>query len=179
MAEIVGKHKAALERLIAIAFRDTGQSKKVADFLLGWWCAEECGGWDVTDLWAVDVEIKDDMVTVLAFIIEHPGIYPNDIGFKRHFHQIIRNWRRRLLSKEEQTILEIREGKSDASVISVFSTSEQCAIALALGQFDRLPEPYTSETTAWDRLNSEQRSTVARYNASFNIEQWLSRPLMY
>ena len=30
---------AALERLIAIAHSDTGQSRRVADFLLAWWNA--------------------------------------------------------------------------------------------------------------------------------------------
>jgi hypothetical protein len=32
---------AALERLIDIAHRDTGQSRRVADFLLPWWNAGE------------------------------------------------------------------------------------------------------------------------------------------
>ena len=40
---------AALERLIDIAQRDTGQSRRVADFLLAWWNAGECGGFDLTD----------------------------------------------------------------------------------------------------------------------------------
>ena len=33
--------KAALDRLIGIAQRDTGQSRKVANFLLAWWNANE------------------------------------------------------------------------------------------------------------------------------------------
>jgi hypothetical protein len=35
---------AALERLIQVAQGDTGQSRIVANFLLAWWNAEECGG---------------------------------------------------------------------------------------------------------------------------------------
>ena len=40
----------ALERLIAIAKHDTGQCRRVADFLLSWWNSETCGGWAVTDV---------------------------------------------------------------------------------------------------------------------------------
>jgi hypothetical protein len=40
----------ALTRLIEIAQKDTGQSRRVADFLLAWHNAAENGGWDVTDL---------------------------------------------------------------------------------------------------------------------------------
>ena len=36
-----------LERLLRIARRDTGQSRRVADFLLAWHNAEENGGWSV------------------------------------------------------------------------------------------------------------------------------------
>lgn len=41
----------ALRRLIPIALRDTGQSRRVANFLLAWHNAEENGGWDPVDLW--------------------------------------------------------------------------------------------------------------------------------
>jgi len=44
----------ALERLFQIALRDTGQSRRVANFLLAWHNAEENGGWDPVDLWNVD-----------------------------------------------------------------------------------------------------------------------------
>ena len=58
----------ALARLIEIAQRDTGQSRRVADFLLAWHNAAENGGWDITDLWNVDQSIGDDMFTVLHLI---------------------------------------------------------------------------------------------------------------
>ena len=38
------EEEAALNRLIAIAHNDTGQSRRVAGFLLAWWNADECGG---------------------------------------------------------------------------------------------------------------------------------------
>jgi len=40
--------KAALEKLLKIAGGDTAQSRKVADFLLAWWNAGKCGGYDLT-----------------------------------------------------------------------------------------------------------------------------------
>jgi hypothetical protein len=36
-----------LEELLAVAQRDTGQSRKVANFLLAWWYAAENGGFDL------------------------------------------------------------------------------------------------------------------------------------
>jgi hypothetical protein len=52
----------ALRRLFSIALRDTGQSRRVANFLLAWYNAEENGGWDPVDLWSVDAEIAEDML---------------------------------------------------------------------------------------------------------------------
>ena len=43
----------ALRRLVAIAKKDHGQSRRVANFLLAWWNPNTCGGFDLTDLWAV------------------------------------------------------------------------------------------------------------------------------
>jgi hypothetical protein len=40
----------ALENLLGIEQHDTGQSRHVADFLLAWWNAAECGGFDLTNL---------------------------------------------------------------------------------------------------------------------------------
>jgi ParB family chromosome partitioning protein len=53
----------ALAQLLAVARRDTGQSRRVADFLLAWHNAQENGGWDPADLWAVDAKIADEMLT--------------------------------------------------------------------------------------------------------------------
>jgi hypothetical protein len=48
----------------------TGQSRKVANFLLAWWNASRDGGWDPTDLWNVDEEIRRDMLIVLRWLAE-------------------------------------------------------------------------------------------------------------
>jgi hypothetical protein len=44
--------KQALDNLLRIAQRDTGQSRRVADFLLAWWNAGQCGSYDLTAAWA-------------------------------------------------------------------------------------------------------------------------------
>ncbi len=60
----------ALGRLCTIAKRDTGQSRRVADFLLAWHNAAENGGWDPTDLWNVDTAVAEDILTVLKLASE-------------------------------------------------------------------------------------------------------------
>jgi len=82
----------ALTRLIQIAQRDTGQSRRVADFLLAWHNAAENGGWDITDLWNVDQSIGADMFTVLH-LIRVDQRYPDDQGFKDEMQRISQQWR--------------------------------------------------------------------------------------
>jgi hypothetical protein len=82
----------ALGRLISIASRDTGQSRRVANFLLAWHNAEENGGWDPVDLWNVDAEIADDMLTLLQFLREC-HCYPGELGFKKEIEAIWEAWR--------------------------------------------------------------------------------------
>ena len=82
----------ALGRLLDIARRDTGQSRRVADFLLAWHNAEENGGWDPTDLWNVDTAIADDMLTVVQLIRES-NRYPAISVLKRKFRPCGKPWR--------------------------------------------------------------------------------------
>ena len=51
---------AAVRRLLEVTRQDTGQSKRVADFLLSRWNATACGGFDPTDLWCVDEALAID-----------------------------------------------------------------------------------------------------------------------
>ena len=82
----------ALERLLGVARRDTGQAKRVADFLLAWHNAEENGGWDPVDLWSVDAAIADDMLQVLRLIRESHR-YPGDLGLEEEITSVWRLWR--------------------------------------------------------------------------------------
>jgi hypothetical protein len=84
--------RVALERLIGIAKSDTGQSRRVADFLLAWWNAGDCGSFDLTELWALDDAITADMTTVFAFIAR-VSKYPDSLGYEADFNAIMRAWR--------------------------------------------------------------------------------------
>ncbi len=90
--EVSANQKAAIERLIRIAQSDTGQSRRVANFLLAWWNAEECGGFDLTDLWNVDSAIADDMVTVFG-LLANLNSYPDTLGYGEQFERIVAEWR--------------------------------------------------------------------------------------
>ena len=89
---IAADQKAALERLIQVALGDTGQSRKVANFLLAWWNAEECGGFDLTDLRRVDTAIAADMVTVFSMVAQRNN-YPDTLGFGEQLERIVASWR--------------------------------------------------------------------------------------
>lgn len=86
----------ALDRLVAIAKSDTGQSRRVADFLLAWWNPSTCGGFDLTNLWNVDAEIIADMMIVFD-LIARAWVYPDALGYKADFEKIIEQWRPELL----------------------------------------------------------------------------------
>ena len=86
------EQKESLERLIAIAQSDTGQARRVADFLLAWWNAGECGGFDLTNLWGVDASIAEDMVIVFSYVAR-ANAYPDALGFNAEFQSIVRGWR--------------------------------------------------------------------------------------
>jgi hypothetical protein len=82
----------ALRRLFDVARRDTGQARRVADFLLAWHNTEENRGWDPTDLWSVDDVIAEDMLTVLMLIWKSQR-YPGDLGFRNEVEAVWRAWR--------------------------------------------------------------------------------------
>ena len=86
------KSGAALERLIRVAQGDTGQSRIVANFLLAWWNAEECGGFALTEVWGVDTSIAVDMLRVFA-LLAGCHQYPDAMGYSKQFETIVRAWR--------------------------------------------------------------------------------------
>lgn len=86
------QQQSALVRLIRIAQSDTGQSRKVADFLLSWWNTTTCGGFDPTDLWTVDARIAQDMIHVIHLIAE-VSAYPDMLGYRSAFDGLVRQWR--------------------------------------------------------------------------------------
>ncbi|HZQ53000.1 MAG TPA: hypothetical protein VFB14_12430 [Bryobacteraceae bacterium] len=89
----------ALKRLFRIAMTDTGQARQVADFLLSWHNAAENGGWDPTDLWNVDDEIADDILTVLQFPrVRHE--YAGELGFRSEMRTAWEQWRGASVQKQ-------------------------------------------------------------------------------
>jgi len=82
----------SVARLMRIAMGDTGQCRRVADFLLAWHNAEENGGWDPTDLWNVDATIADDILTALL-LLRMENRYPGDLGFQKEIDRIWELWR--------------------------------------------------------------------------------------
>jgi hypothetical protein len=85
------KTQAALDRLLILAQSDTGQSGRVANFLLAWWNAEELGGFDLADLFAVDLEIAADMATIFSFLAQGAAVYPKDR--RGEIETVIKSWR--------------------------------------------------------------------------------------
>ena len=94
---------AALNRLVTIAQRDTGQARRVANFLLAWWNASDCGGFDLTDLWMLDRAIIDDILSVVQLItLRHT--YPDAYGLQTPFERLVADWRPRLARLSEQDL---------------------------------------------------------------------------
>lgn len=84
--------RAALGRLIAVARANSGQSVRVANFLLAWWNAGTCGSFDMTELWSVDDDLVADMVTVFA-LIARVRVHPDALGYEDDFVAIVQSWR--------------------------------------------------------------------------------------
>lgn len=98
-APMTEKERAALERLLEIAQSDTGQARRVADFLLAWWNAGSCGKFDLTDLWCVDTAIAEDMVAMFVFVARVHS-YPDKLGYSDQLKAIVADWRPQLIGDD-------------------------------------------------------------------------------
>lgn len=87
---------AALKRLLVIAHNDTGQSRRVSDFLLSWWNSAACGAFDPTDLWALDQQTITDVLLMIQVISTHHS-YPDSLGFASEFETLVKEWRPHLI----------------------------------------------------------------------------------
>ncbi|AAF84866.1 hypothetical protein XFPR_04555 [Xylella fastidiosa] len=70
----------------------TGESRRVADFLLAWWNVDSCGSFDLTALWGLGDAITVDMTTVFT-CIARVSKYPDSLGYEADFKAILRQWR--------------------------------------------------------------------------------------
>lgn len=91
--------KEAVDRLLEVASRDTGQSRKCADFLLSWWNAKECGGWNPVDLWGLDLSLRRDVLQVVAYLASANAYYPDNLGYGPQFGRLVRERRPHLFDK--------------------------------------------------------------------------------
>ncbi|MGF6265285.1 hypothetical protein OKW34_000015 [Paraburkholderia youngii] len=96
--QMLPAEKQALENLLKIAQGDTGQSRHVADFLLAWWNAGQCGSYDLTTGWAVDEAIAEDMCVVLR-LATRANSYPDTLGYGPQFEAVVREWRPELVKE--------------------------------------------------------------------------------
>ena len=90
---VSGEEHAALMRLLKIAETDTGQARRVADFLLAWWNPAANGRWDFIDLWSVDQQIEDDILLLLNGAVRLRE-YPDTLGYSEEFERLVSDWRR-------------------------------------------------------------------------------------
>ena len=89
---------AAIGRLLDIARSDTGQSRRVANFLLAWWNAPTCGGFDLTDLWGLDTVLCTDALRVFMHIAT-VNAYPDTLGYGPQFERLVADWRPHLIKR--------------------------------------------------------------------------------
>jgi len=84
--------RAAFERLLKIPRSDTGQSRRVAAFILAWWNADSLGGFDLADLFGIDQAIAADMGTVFICLgRQSEAFYPED--YQTEIEALIEAWR--------------------------------------------------------------------------------------
>ena len=84
--------RVAFERLLTIAHSDTGQARRVADFILAWWNPYSLGRFDITDVFTLDRAIAQDMATVFSYMAnlsnaEHP------VEYRAEIEKLIAFWR--------------------------------------------------------------------------------------
>ena len=91
--------KSALERLFYRVFRDTGGSRRVANFLLAWENSRRFGGFDIADVWGLDPQYTKDVIDVFKYM-SRGAMYFDNYGFTPHLRKIIILWRRDILDDD-------------------------------------------------------------------------------
>lgn len=72
----------AIGRLLDIAKSDTGQSQRVADFLLAWWNGDDLGHFPILHFCNCDAIIAEDMLAILAYLAQESTTYANAWGYE-------------------------------------------------------------------------------------------------
>lgn len=82
---------AALHRLLAVAGNRSTQGRRVADFLLAWWNAARCGGYDLMSAQGLDGVVAEDIWIVFG-TATRTGVHPDDLGYGPRFEALARQW---------------------------------------------------------------------------------------
>jgi hypothetical protein len=82
----------ATKRLLVVARSDTGQGRRVANFLLAWWNADSLGGFDLSDLFALDEALALDTAAIFSWLATQPNaVYPEELW--PEIDLVIQQWR--------------------------------------------------------------------------------------
>ena len=93
--------EAALDPLIEVGCSDTGQARRVGNFLLAWWNGPELGNFSIADLFGLDASLGRDIATIIGFLAGHPGaIYPDAFDRRDAMDALVARWRHDLLNGE-------------------------------------------------------------------------------
>ena len=84
---------AAIGRLVDIARSDTGQSGRVADFLLAWWNGPDNGHFPILHLSNCDAVIGEDMLVIMAYLAQEPTVYADAWGYRDAMIGLVDQWR--------------------------------------------------------------------------------------
>ena len=80
----------AVDRLFEIARSDTGQSARVARFLMAWWNGPDLGDFPIADLFVLDTAIANDVAIVVTWLGRHPGaVYADVFGRRSDMNDLI------------------------------------------------------------------------------------------
>jgi hypothetical protein len=87
--------RAALTRMIPLAMSDTGQARRVANFLMAWWNGPDLGHFEIADLFGLDIAIANDITSVIGFLGQNDrgAVYIDSLGFGEEMQDIIALWR--------------------------------------------------------------------------------------
>ena len=87
--------RAALTRLLPLAMSDTGQARRVANFLMAWWNGPELGHFEIADLFGLDVAVAADVTTVIGFLGQNDrgAVYIDSLDFAEEMQYVIERWR--------------------------------------------------------------------------------------
>jgi len=93
MDTFTSNEKMALDRLILEAKTPTGEGGRVADFLLAWWNADTCGGFNPIKAWSCEDNVVEDIVTIFSYIVRNQRRFPDYLGYGEKFESLMRQWR--------------------------------------------------------------------------------------